>query len=99
MEWEASDANDADYENLSDEAIVDYVRGTEGSEESEEDGKEEEKILHSDAYKAFELCVDCLHQQSECELSELLVLRKLQQISHFKYLGFLKHTEVTDYFK
>lgn len=33
-EWEASYANDAGYENLSDEAIVDSVRGSEGPEES-----------------------------------------------------------------
>ena len=52
------------------------ITGKEESEE-EEDGKEEEKILHSDAYKTFELCVDWLNPQSECELSQILVLRSI----------------------
>lgn len=53
------------------------ITRTEGLEE-EEDGEEEEKILHLDAYKAFELCVEWLNQQSECELSQILVLRSIQ---------------------
>lgn len=43
---------------------ADCIRGTKESEE-EEDGEGEEKILHSDAYKAFKLRVEWLHQQSE----------------------------------
>ena len=69
-EWETSDINDPGYEQLSDEDIIQHVRGSESPEEEEEEGEddnEEQRISHLDAFQSFQVCIDWLHPQSEGE--------------------------------
>ena len=99
-EWETSDINDPGYEQLSDEDIIQHVRGSESPEEEEEEGEddnEEQRISHLDASQAFQVCIDWLHQQSEGEPNQILQLRRLQRIAHLKYSNSLKQTHITDF--
>ena len=99
-EWEVSDVNDPGYEQLTDEAIVQYVRGQDGPEEEEEEGpydNEEQQISHLAASKAFQVCIDWFHQQSEGEQSQILLLQRLQYIAHYKYSSNLRQTSITDF--
>ena len=99
-EWEVSDVNDPGYEQLTDEATVQYVRGQDGPEEEEEegpDGNEEQWISHLAASKTFQVCIDWLHQQSEGEQSHILLLQRLQYIARYKYSSNLRQTSITDF--
>ena len=101
-EWETSDINDPGYEQLSDEDIIQHVRGSESPEEEEEEGEddnEEQRISHLDASQAFQVCIDWLHQQSEGEPNQILQVRRLQCIAHLKYSNSLKQTHITDFSK
>jgi len=40
-EWETSDINDPGYEQLSDDDIIQHVRGSESPEEEEEEGEDD----------------------------------------------------------
>jgi len=83
VEWETSDIG---YEQLSDEDIIQHVRGSESPEEKEEgeDDYEEQLISHLDASQASQVFIDWLHQQSKGEPNQILQLRRLQRIAHLK---------------
>ena len=51
-EWEVSDVNNPGYEQLTDEAIVQYVKGQDEEEEGPDDN-EEQRISHLTASKTF----------------------------------------------
>jgi len=70
------------------------VRGQDDLEEEEEEDSEEQRIPHLAASK---VCINWLHQQSEGESSQILLLQRLQHIAHYKYSNSLRQTTVTDF--
>jgi hypothetical protein len=110
-QWLDCDKDDHGYEMLSDQDIVDRVRGVgaggEGESESEWEGEsadraataQQQQVTHGAALSSVEQLLEYIESQDDALIADKIVLRNLQSKIKKKCFSAQKQKSMTDYFK
>ncbi|KAL4096738.1 hypothetical protein QTP88_021632 [Uroleucon formosanum] len=101
-EWINCDANDPEFERLSDEQIVSGALGTvlesEGEEEENDEVNEVKLVSHEAALQHIDGIIKYLEEQDDKTLCDKMLLKKLQSQVKKKSFQTKKQQLVTDFF-
>ncbi|KFM75025.1 Jerky-like protein, partial [Stegodyphus mimosarum] len=102
-EWLECDVNEPGFERLTDDEIVKKARGDTKNEgersESEEEPTVQMRKTHEAALQQVDGLLSYLEEQDDAELTEKLMLRKIQSRIKRKCFQSKKETQMTDIFK
>lgn len=101
--WMDLDKQDAGFQLLSDDDIIQQVLDPKDPEEDDESDHEvveaPKTISHTEAEAMFSKCIDWFEQQSEADSTQLLLLRRLRDLAAKKARNVLTQKKLTDFFK